>query len=203
MSRPIVLLDVDGVLANFIERNMRELATIGVVRHHDDVTDFRLEHCLGLDDEQRRFMKSKWSEPGFAATMLPYAGAVDGVKQLREVADVYAVTAPMWSSPTWQHERQEWLVDLFGFERDQIVSTAAKYLVAGDVFVDDRADAVTKWYQWARVSGRGHTGYGVVWARPYNRDGNWIGMRTSDWSSVARLAATFIRPEPDFGGEAA
>ena len=48
MTRPIILLDVDGVLANFIEANLVTLRALGVERQHDDVVTWDLEDCLGL-----------------------------------------------------------------------------------------------------------------------------------------------------------
>ena len=181
----VFLLDVDGVLADFIGANLRTLAELGINRQHDDVTDFRLETCLNLSDSERAFMKARWSEPGFCASFEPYPGAREGVGLLRSLGEVYAVTAPMWSSPTWQHERCEWLCDRMGFERDQVVSTAAKHLVCGDVFVDDREDVVTRWHR----AHRDRWAAGVVWARPYN-DVPVVDVRTNDWRRVAALVVT-------------
>lgn len=192
MKRPIVLLDCDGVLANFIERNLRELAdAFGIVRDHDDVTDWRLEASLGLTEDQRHHMKAQWSLPGFAASMEPYRGAREGVDGLRAVADVYCVTAPMWSSPTWQHERTEWLGRYFGFERDQVVSTAAKHLVNGHVLVDDRVDVLGRW-----LSTHGSIGWGgqaVAWSHKYNESATWYGLRTNKWADVIGLAQEAAR----------
>lgn len=199
MTRPVVLLDVDGVLANFIEASLRVLRAVGVSAEHDDVTSWHLEDSLGLTNKQRGWLMEAWSEPGFCSMIPPYAGAREGVDALREVADVYAVTAPMWSSPTWQGERTEWLVKHFAFDRKDVVSTHAKYLVAGDVLVDDKPETVAKWRQWGRITGRGHTGLGVLWDRPYNRNTpESVGlMRSASWSAVARLVTVTGLPMPD------
>ena len=177
--RPIVLLDCDGVIANFIEANLRWLRSIGIDRQHDDVTAWDFQ-SLELDQATLTMLKKQWSEPGFCTAIPPYAGAVEGVDRLRKNAHVYAVTAPMWSSLTWQGERMEWLVKHFGFRRDQIVSTAAKYLIEGHVLVDDKPSTVDGW------SVAHPMGCGVVWAQSYNAD--WAnGFRTNDWERLEAI----------------
>jgi 5'(3')-deoxyribonucleotidase len=180
MSRPVVLLDIDGVVANFIEANLRWLRSIGIDRQHDDVTSWDFGG-LGLEPSILSALKRQWSEPGFCASIPPYEGARDGVEALRRSCAVYAVTAPMWSGLTWQGERMEWLVGHFGFRRDHIVSTAAKYLIAGDVLIDDKPSTVESW-------GFAHPmGCGVVWAQPYNADWH-SGHRVGNWAQLIDIA---------------
>lgn len=190
MTRPVVLLDVDGVLANFIEANLRTLHAFGAGPFvHDDVDQWSIEEALALTSSQRARMKARWSEPGFCASIPAYDGAVAGVEALRAVGEVYAVTAPMWSSPTWQHERTEWLVRHFDFRRDDVVSTAAKHLVRGDILVEDKLSTLRRWEE-------AHpTGVSVAWHRRYNDDlvEGWLpGCRTSDWSTVRAIAADLV-----------
>ena len=177
--RPVVLVDVDGVLANFIEANLRTLHAIGAGPFvHDDVTTWAMEDCLGLTAPQRARMKARWAEPGFAASIPEYPGAREGVAALREVADVYACTAPMHSSPTWQHERHHWLVERFGFDHKQIVQTPAKYLVRGDMLIDDKPEHVAAWQE------TNPGGVGVLWSRAYNAGADL--RRESEWEAAAR-----------------
>lgn len=179
MTRPVVLLDVDGVIANFIEANLRWLWGYGIERYHNDVTAWDFA-SLDIKPDLHFEMKRRWSEPGFCAAIPPYDGAVEGVELLRERADVYAVTAPMCSSLTWQGERMEWLVGHFDFRRDHVISTAAKYLVRGDVLVDDKPSTVDAW------AAAHPQGCGVVWAQPYNAE--WSnGHRTNNWTQLIEI----------------
>jgi 5'(3')-deoxyribonucleotidase len=180
VTRPVVLLDVDGVLGNFIEANLRTLRSLGVERCHDDVTTYDLEHCLRLDDTTRALMEFRWGLPGFCASIPPYPGAQDAVDRLRTVADVYALTAPMFTA-TWQHERTEWLVEHFGFRRKDVISTHAKHLVRGDVFVDDKPSHVEAW-QAAHPGG-----VGILWGRPYNVGAVGGVRRETEWGAVVGL----------------
>lgn len=183
MTRPVILVDVDGVLANFIEANLRTLRTLGVHREHDDVTTFDLEDCLNLTAEQRARMKARWSEPGFCAAIPEYPGSRDAIEALRVVGDVYAVTAPMWSSLTWQGERAAWLVERFGFTHKQIVSTPAKHLVRGDLFIDDKTSTVETWQQaWPTCAA-------VLWRQAYNANAPGpFALHTSSWPKAVDLA---------------
>ncbi len=188
MKRPVILLDVDGVLANFIEANLRTLREIGVEREHDDVTQWYLEEALKLTSSQRARMKARWSEPGFCLDIPVYPGAVAGVEALRAIGDVYAVTAPMTSGPTWQHERTEWLVRHFDFRRNDVVQTAAKHIVGGDVLVEDKLETLRRWEI------EHPAGVSVAWDRRYNAadlDGWRPACRTSDWGTVRSIAAAF------------
>mgnify|MGYP001576197444 CR=1 FL=1 len=182
MTRPVILLDVDGVLADFITANLRTLHAFGAGPFaHDDVTAWSIEDSLGLTSSQRARMKARWSEPGFCASIPPYEGAQAGVEALRAIGEVYAVTAPMWSGPTWQHERTEWLVKHFDFRREDVVSTAAKHLVRGDVLVEDKPEALHRW------SSSWPDGLGVLWHQPYNAGAEWpIASRVSGWSELRR-----------------
>jgi len=128
-----------------------------------------------------------WQAPGFCRSFEPYSGAVEAIDALEEVMDVYIVTSPM-RSPTWVHERSEWLSEHFGIPRNRQVHTQAKYLVSGDLFIDDNPEHVK---EWAEHNPRGMP---VLWDRPYNQHpvtirGPWIRAKTWEdvWGHIERL----------------
>ena len=183
MSRPVVLVDVDDVLADFYAAALR---VAGEILGRDVSTESRttwdIIDALGFTTAQRAAFKQAVGRSAFCASLSPCPGAQVGVAHLREIADVYAVTAP-FHSLYWVSERDWWLAEHFGFTRKQIVHTEAKYLVAGDVFVDDKVEHVQRWV------GR-RNGAAVLWAQPYNADA-FVGRayRTGSWNVVAGLAA--------------
>lgn len=200
--KPTVLLDVDGVLADFISGALANLKRLfDIDGKHDHVINWHFETCFGLTSAQAKQLHDSWTEPGFCAGLPPYVGAVDGVNALREYANVYPLTAPFNSVP-WVSERDAWLGKHFGFSRKAITHTEAKYLVKGDVFVDDKTEHVIAW-QAAHPQG-----VGILWAQPYNVDSvlpkpkafalgavnaheftgpAWDGLRTNDWSEVLAI----------------
>ena len=183
MRRLRVLLDVDGVVANFVESFLREVeAVTGASFSHDDVTQYDLCKALGLSRRDEAAVYDRVGRAGWASRLSLYDGAREGVLALREASDLYFVTAPVWAAPTWAFDRSAWIRRHFGVRHDRVVFTAAKHLVAGDVFVDDKPEAIEAW---RREHSRGRA---VLWARPWNAGGGWFAERTENWGRVLELA---------------
>lgn len=81
---------------------------------------------------------------GFCSRLKPLPGALEAIRELRKTHHVVAVTSP-WPTPNWAHERTEFLLDVFGFEREDIILTSGKSLIPGDYLVDDRPKTVKAW----------------------------------------------------------
>ncbi len=179
-----VLLDVDGVLADFTSAWIEAYMKCGGNRiTESDVTDWDFDACVPRASSLREYIRSYTHAPGFATQLAPYPGAIKAVKRIMQVAHVAFVTSPL-SSRTWAHDRAEWLRNHFG--DCTIVSTSEKHWVAGDLLIDDRADNVLKWLEhWPN-------GEGIVWERPWNAEyqlrqtTDWASRlyRTNDWADV-------------------
>ncbi len=174
----IVLLDVDGVLCDFVSGVMRSVATCSDERA--DLSEWDFLDKLG--PHARRAYLADSAKPGFCYGLDPLPGAVEGVQQLlADGHDLVAVTAPLLHCPTWEGERRAWLWKHFGIAAREVVFTSRKDLVHGDVLVDDKPEHVKDWSaRWGKC--------GVLWAQPYNkkhasRAGASI-IRTADWQHV-------------------
>jgi 5'(3')-deoxyribonucleotidase len=178
-----VLLDVDGVLANFVSAY---LVLVRDVTGRDykpaDVTQFDIGASLGLSAGESSECKRRIADtPGLARCLNVYPGAVEGVSRLQSIADVYIVTSPWNSHPTWTHDREHWLKKHFDIPHSRVIHTSAKHVCRGDVFVDDKVSAVAKWRD-------AHPdGLPVVWSTPHNRRDLWDGQCTSDWNFLCEL----------------
>jgi 5'(3')-deoxyribonucleotidase len=183
VSRPVALLDCDGVLADFVGGFLKLLgATTDRWFTPEQVTHFDIGASLGLSPAESAAAKRAISStPGFCSALAVLPGAVDGVRALREIADVYIVTSPWNSCPTWTHEREAWLKRHLGIPHSHVVHTSAKHLVRGDVFVDDKTEAVIAWQV---VHPRG---IGVQWHTPHNRLDEWSGPSTKSWAHVEAM----------------
>ncbi len=174
----IVLLDVDGVLCDFVSGVMRSVATCS-----DERADLSDWDFLGkLSSHAKRAYLADSAKPGFCYGLEPLPGAVTGVQQLlADGHDLVAVTAPLLHCPTWEGERRAWLWKHFGIAAREVIFTSRKDLVHGDVLVDDKPEHVKDWSaRWGKT--------GVLWAQAYNkkhasRDGTSI-IRTDDWQHV-------------------
>jgi 5'(3')-deoxyribonucleotidase len=179
-TRPRALLDCDGVVGDFITPCLREIALLTGADHaHDDVDVWDFDVKLISSEELRREYWSRITAPGFCASIEPYPHAKEGVKLLQSYADVYIVTAPMLA-PTWASERQQWLAEHFGISHKRIVSTPAKYLVRGELLVDDKPEHVEQW------QAANPCGVGVLWSRAYNRHATHL-RSVSQWGPLVDL----------------
>lgn len=181
--KPRVLVDVDGVLADFIGSALRIVnGLFGTSHVPEDVTEFSIADSLGLNAEQASLMKRAiGGSPRLAGGLAVLPGAKDGMRALREVADVYIVTSSWDSNETWEYDRKAWLKRNFGIGHHDIVFTAAKHLVYGDVLVDDKTSTCEAWREaWPN-------GVAVQWRTPHNRRDAWSGVSASDWSHLVDL----------------
>ena len=174
--RPVVLLDVDGVLADFIGGVLDLVEHVtGLCREREDVDRFDFCEALGLRGDDARAVKRAIAERGFCERLLPYEGARLGVRALQEIADVYIVTSPWNSCPTWTYERESWLWRHFKIPSSRVIHARAKHRVAGDVFVDDRTNTVAEWRaEWP-------DSVAIRWNTPHNAHDPWDGITCDRW----------------------
>jgi 5'(3')-deoxyribonucleotidase len=170
----VVLLDVDGVLADFVG---------GCLRGDVGAEDIRAWDVLeSLPAEYRDEVFESWHREGWCRGLGLYPGAREAVMGLRDVARVLFVTSPMSGAPHWMWERDRWLREHLNATSDEIVFATAKHHVCGDVFVDDRVANVLDWHRHHPL------GLAVLWRQPYNEDADLPSaiLHTDDWSDVMR-----------------
>jgi 5'(3')-deoxyribonucleotidase len=182
--KPILLMDVDGVLANFIEAVLSVLRDeFGVMDyHHDTIETWEMfasmpEH-IHLRDNVYEILKKY----GGCFGIPPYPGSQNGVAALKKLVDVVIVTSPFYGSDTWVAERERWLEKFFDISHKDVIHTGRKELVDGDIFVDDKVEHVVKW---ARAHPSKHA---ILWAQRYNEKGEHEGFpnvtRIGSWSNL-------------------
>lgn len=184
-----VLVDVDGVLAGFVGNWLRLInAEFGSSFAVGDVTDWDVCASLGLTATDRSRAKRLIAEcEGFARRHEVLEGAQAGVRALQQIADVYIVTSPWSSHPTWTHDREWWLDKHFDIGADRIVHTSAKHVVCGDVLLDDKTSTCAAWATaWP-------SGVAVQWRTPHNRLDAWAGATTSSWSTLIDIVQAVRR----------
>lgn len=184
--KPRVGIDVDGVLADLLTPSLRIASEmLGREVSMSDMTGWDLDSLFS----SKEAVEDLWDRVGAAGVcrnLTPYDGAVDGMRALREVADVYIVTAYLHNGPTWTHERDAWVQEHFAIPRSKIVHTKAKYIFAGDALVDDKPRNIEEW-------AREHTGMPVLWVQPYNSTHSFgVDLdarveRTSNWDVLVDL----------------
>ncbi len=174
--KPRVLLDVDGVVGDFAAEFIKELYNeFGIRKTAADNTSWDFGKSFGLTkgQEQQVFR----AMDGAAATMKPYPKAVEGVKKLATISDVFFCTSPVKSAPRWCYDRTQWLIDLFGpAQARRVAYTSEKYIVDGHFLVDDKPQNLELWHE------EGFHRTPILWDQPWNQDSKL--PRMSDWGKL-------------------
>lgn len=180
-------VDVYGVLANYTECYLNAIrsATTREVPKNWAPAQWDLDEALGLTKSERKAVYALMEMPGVALRINPYPGAVEGIKNLGKVADVFLVTSPVKTSPTWCFDRTEWIKQHFGDEfADSVTYTGHKYTFAADIFVDDKPTNCEEWQEaWP-------DGKALLWTANYSA--LFLHDRLThvqDWEQVARWVA--------------
>lgn len=178
-----VLLDVDGVLADFIGGILPIIHSVtDRLVTHDDIDQFDFCKALSLSDEHAAQIKKRIGTEHRIAASLPVCdGAKDGVRRLQEIADVYIVTSPWNSHETWTFDREAWLKKHFGILGGNVIHTSAKHLISGDFLVDDKTSTLVQW------EAANPNGCAVQWMTPHNLDDEWNGLATNSWKALAGM----------------
>ena len=158
-----VLVDMDGVLANFDARAYELMKQ----RHaHIKLPPWvarRFPLSAGVAREQRPPLVALFSEEGFFREMQPIEGAVAALREMVAAGlDVRICTAPLATSPRCAMEKIEWVIHHLGPEWvDRIVLTRDKTLIRGDWLIDDapKAKGSAMQPEWRQI----------YFDQPYNR----------------------------------
>lgn len=194
--RVVLLMDVDGVVADFVGGTFRLLRRMG----GPDLTG--IDHGWQILDSIHpmfhRQVIDGWCRQGFCLELPEYPGAADAVRRLAEVVDLVFVTSVEFKSLYWVYERASWLAerfDEFGLlvcggmgEGNAKRRVKRKALVDGDVLVDDKVENVVEWAE-------AHPeGWAFLWARSYNDvDGLPCNViRTNDWKRVEHTIVSLV-----------
>lgn len=165
MSKPSLLLDVDGVLADFVSGALRVLRDIsGDTIDPNTITTW--EMFDSIQESHKHYREAVYHDlkgPGGCSSLPVYSGAQEGVARLRELCDVTIVTSPFYGSKTWMHERERWLEQHFGIHHHDIIHADKKFRVHGDVFVDDKPSHLHAWSDYWIGMGRDKRVQPVLW----------------------------------------
>lgn len=176
--RKKIWVDVDEVLADFQGGVFEIVKSIfGRTLTPEDFDQWDMFNTFTPEDKALIFKECE--RPGFCANLTPLPGAAEGLMELRKYADVYALTSH-FHSQTWVYERDQWLQKHMGFQRTEIIHTAAKHLVKTDACLDDKPDNVMKWHA-------AHpTGLAMLWPIGNTRNLPLERYRVKDWDDVVR-----------------
>lgn len=143
MTRETVLVDMDGVLADFDTRFIE----IWQKRYPDrprldqkNRTSFKIaeEFPVHLQDDIREI----FSEPGFYRNLPIVKGAVQGMNEMVDSGlDIWICTSPLMQYENCVLEKYQWVDEHLGRSwTERIIMTRNKALVRGDFLIDDHPE---------------------------------------------------------------
>ncbi len=180
-SPHIILVDMDGVLANFVQRVWQEYEK----RFHplhipmDSLDQFMIEEFLSKklgDPQVAKHVQTIYNEKGFFANLEPISGAIDAIQNLiTKGHEIVICTTPLLSNRYCVYEKIEWVERYFGIAvRNKMVQTKDKSLVVGSILIDDHPMPVNAHRaQWSQV----------VFDQPYNK--NILDLPRITWDNLA------------------
>lgn len=138
MRRPIVLVDMDGVLADYDGKMLKE------VRKHMEsnpleITRENLWSYLSINEHLKD--KIEW-EDGFFYSLEPIDGALEAIERMKKREwDIWICSSPSVTSKTCHSDKNNWLKKHFGdWLARKLILTKDKTLVIGDILIDDRGE---------------------------------------------------------------
>lgn len=192
MNKLRILLDVDGVIADFDQFYLDCAVRAGVIRETSVDADWRsnawdVGNALGLTKDGKAEVWREIQRPEAGERMPAYPDAILAVKELVLFADVYFPTSPIYRSPSWEYDRYMWFKRHFNEGvADRLIFTKRKHLIAGQVFVDDKERHLQEWlHEW---KGSVSVANAILWPHPYNN--NEEGMyrpEKQDWEWLLAL----------------
>ncbi len=182
-SLPRLLMDVDGPIANFQKLYLDSLLeATGIKKTEKEWDEWDTMKCLGLTVEQDKAAYAIVSLPHRAFNMSVHPGAQKGVLKISTITDLYFVTSPLDTSPTWQYDRNQWLRHLFGELGRKVAHTADKHICSGEYLVDDKPSNLEKW------SAEYPNSTPILWDMPHNESTTEF-TRVSSYDELYKLIA--------------
>ena len=163
MSSPRVIVDVDGVVADFLGHL---LPAIGYEAGRETIVDYDIKKFLSLAQQER--MDQVLREPSFWQTLPVMSGALEGIDEIRERGhEIVWATSPWLPCAGWESIRRDWLKRHFDVAFQEIVYTFRKDVLTAEFYIDDRPESVVAWQ-------RAHSrGIAFLYDAPYNAEFLW------------------------------
>ena len=174
--RPDFLIDCDEVLCDFQNPAFDLIKRVTGRVYTPDCFD-TWDIFSVLDEKEAEEVFNLMEQPGFCASLLRAPGAVEFIQEMQEYVNIYVVTSPQHNRH-WVYERTEWLREHFNFQKKHIIHTAAKHMVRGDAFLDDKPEHIENW------SKKNPNGLAMLWHIPNTRNLGQGLLRVKTWQEV-------------------
>ena len=183
----IVLIDVDGVIAQFYQSMLRHVSEIATIRYPNNkklnksikYQDIKLYWCYDqMPKEHVSIAREVTSQDSFWRTLPEIPEAVEAINKLHEQHSILFATHPTVSCPTWTTARRTWLQMRFPWvTSDSLIITAAKKYIDGDILIEDAAHNLDAWLEERTSRNPSRKYQGFLFTAPYNRNRKQYGWQ--------------------------
>jgi 5'(3')-deoxyribonucleotidase len=182
-TKPRIVVDQDEVICAWTKRIVEWYnEDKGTSYTRDDVKAWNVTDSL---PDSRDFIRSCMRYPEFYRDLEPMPGAIEGMMHLCLRYDVIIATAVPKSAPIAMSGKFEWIRrNMPFFPLDNFVSIHRKYLLDGDLLIDDGPHNIEPWLQTGRPA--------ILFDAPWNEKTRFpssIGMhqRARNWKHLIQL----------------
>lgn len=167
-----IMLDFDDVLAPCSEYAVKLANNDGIDIRYEDIT------AWGKTGTKTDAIFKYFKKKEFFENQPLYPGAVEFVKELQKIAEVFVLTA---INPEFMTVRANKIIKNFPIDTDHILMGQRKDLVDMDILWDDKPDNILSC----------KAAYPVVCRRPWNQDLTGL-LATNDYNEFLRIVKEII-----------
>ena len=172
---PRILIDCDGVLADFVGHLFRR---IGSKKSVADVTEWNFFETL--EPELHEDARDEMNDPKFWESQPVLPGAIEGCQMIKAKGhEIVCVTSPS-NMFGWSNVRETWVRNHFKNLITATICTEHKYMVRGMCLLDDKIQNIRKWEEHNQPFGRA-----VLFEQPWNSLDEHD-CRASGWAEILR-----------------
>mmetsp|Transcript_30500 Transcript_30500/g.62074 ORF Transcript_30500/g.62074 Transcript_30500/m.62074 type:complete len:237 (+) Transcript_30500:292-1002(+) len=167
MAKITVLVDMDGVIADFDTRALEILQQrlpSWDIMPRSEISRFPLAANFKKSSHKAK-IRSMFLEEGFFASLPPIPGAINALKEMHAhpSLDVFICSAPIATSTFCASEKMGWVKEHLGQEWvRRTILTSDKSLVRGDILIDDAPEA--------KAAAMPPSWEHVYFTQPYNKE---------------------------------
>jgi 5'(3')-deoxyribonucleotidase len=188
----IILIDVDGVIADFygsllehvnliVENEYPDKKARPKIPKFDVLTDYWCEKQF--PPELQEISTDIVSQSSFWAGLQEIPGSINAINRIYEAGHtIKFVTSPTLACDTWLNIRLDWLQDRFGWAtKEDLIVCSCKEYIDGDIFIDDYKKNIDAWENLGWRRNRGLAQEAVLFTAPYNKC-----HLTADWGDILK-----------------
>ena len=189
--KPVLLLDMDGQLADFDQAfwDMCESRLFSFDIPSLEAPGRRRFLTDNMPDPVERRMAREYVNDGanrWFRDLPPVAGAIEGTYELMEVFDVWVCTKPLEVCSTCRDDKGAWIKRYLPELEDKLIIAPNKGLIRGSILLDDAIK--TAWLAYAEWTP-------VVFPSVFNGPGSdWEGMDSWTWGDPVGQLLDLVNP---------